>query len=92
VTTVMLKLPESGMSTVAPLLGSPALPYRIPATPQHCNGFILLGTGLLEWRSIEMTHAWQGLEYTNFAATPPAATSSPHGIDTRLRLSLPRHR
>jgi hypothetical protein len=36
VTTSMLKIPESGMlpessmSTVAPLLGSPALSYRIP--------------------------------------------------------------
>ena len=29
-TTSMLKIPESGMSTVAPLLGIPALPHRIP--------------------------------------------------------------
>jgi hypothetical protein len=38
VTTLMLKIPESGMSMVAPLLGSPTLPHRIP-----CN------TAALQW-------------------------------------------
>jgi len=48
VTTAMLKIPESGMSTVAPLLGAQFCPTVSPATPQRCNGFILLDTGLLE--------------------------------------------
>jgi hypothetical protein len=58
VTTLMVTIPESGMVMEAPLLGNPALPRRIPGDtaashlaefpPQHCNGFFLLDTGILE--------------------------------------------
>ena len=55
-TTSMLKIPESGMVMEAPLLGNPALPRRIPGntaashlgegSPQRCNGFFILDTGI----------------------------------------------
>jgi hypothetical protein len=57
-TTSVVKIPESGMLTEAPLLGNPALPRRIPGnpaashlgelSPQRCNGFFLLDTGILD--------------------------------------------
>ena len=100
VTTSMLTIPESGMVTVAPLLGTPALPRCIPTNtaashlaefpPQYCNGFILLDTDILERRSIGMTHTGQELGYTDLAATAPAVTFHPLGA-ARQCLSLSWH-
>jgi len=61
------------MSTVAPLLGASSAP---PYPRQHrmrCNGSFSLTRASWNDGSIEMTRAWQGLGYTDFAATPPAA-------------------